>query len=55
MSDENQEYIRIGHHDDAVALLEEMVAHTKEIVSIHADYYQPRLEALLDAVERWIV
>ena len=62
------EEFRIGHRDDALALLNEMVGHCEEINAEGLpgfrgvdkaiggiSYYWPRLSALRDAVERFII
>jgi hypothetical protein len=43
---------RIGHREDALALLEEMIAHCEESKD---GYFWPRLEALRDAIARWVI
>ena len=59
---------RIGHRDDALALLDEMIAHCEEVnaeghpalrgmdKAIGAvSYYWPRLVVLRDAIKSWII
>ena len=59
---------RIGHRDDALALLDEMITHCEKVNKDcflayrgmnnaigNTGYYWPRLAALRDAIERGIV
>ena len=49
---------RIGHREDALALLDEMIAYCEESppgMENKGVYFLPRLAALRDAIERWIV
>jgi len=49
------EDVRIGHREDALALLDEMIEDCAVLLSYDAQrLYKPRLEALYDAIERGI-
>jgi hypothetical protein len=65
-----EDYFRIGHESDALALLDEMIEKCNiqpspeyngmelkmwEIVKVTHRYFLPRLEALRDALERDII